>query len=252
MSSITISILAFAFIFGGSLLGFLLHFVLPHHHLSDETEDVVKLGMGLIGTVAALVLGLLVASAKSFNDAQSAELTEMSSKIVVLDRLLAHYGPETQEERVLLKGFVIHTLDNMWTKPNSSSSQKNGGPTVSNEIIYDKIQELSPKNDQQKALQAEATNMIVDLGKTRWLMFTQRSASVSTPLLVVVIFWLTIIFISFGLFAPRNVTVFASMFFSALAVSGAILLILEMFTPYTGLIQVSSAPLRAALSSLGQ
>jgi len=252
MDSITISLIAFAFIFGGALLGILLHVRLPVNHLNSESRDVVKLGMGLVGTVAALVLGLLVASAKGSYDTQNTELTEMSAKLVLLDRVLAHYGPETNEERDLLRKFVVDALENMWSKNLFSPSPPSGGPSVGNEIIYDKLQELSPKDERQRSLQAQASSMVIELGKTRWLMFAQRAASVSMTLLIVLIFWLTIIFISFGLFAPRNITVTASLFFSALAVSGAILLILEMSTPYSGLIQVSSAPLRAALSHLGQ
>jgi len=94
--------------------------------------------------------------------------------------------------------------------------------------------------------------LAVDLGKTRWLMYEQETGSVSIPLLVVLVFWLTVIFISFGLFAPFNVTVVSSLFASALSVSGAIFLILEMYTPYEGLVQISNAPLRAALAHLGQ
>jgi hypothetical protein len=251
MSSITISIIAFAFVFGGALLGILLRAVVPGHHLSSESRDVVKLGMGLVGTVAALVLGLLVASAKASYDTQSNELTEMSARIVLLDRVLSHYGPETQEERELLRKFVVRSLDNMWSKDSSSSSQL-GGPSFGNEILYDKIQELSPKDEMQRWLQTQALSMLMSLAQTRWLMVAQKTAPVSMTLLVVLIFWLTIIFISFGLFAPSNATVLVSLFFSALAVSGAIFLMLEMFAPYSGLIQVSSAPLRAALSHLGQ
>lgn len=252
MSPIAISLTALAVIFGGALLGILLRAVLPIHHLSSESKDVVTLGMGLVGTVAALVLGLLIASAKESYDTQSNELTGMSAKLVLLDRVLAHYGPETQEERELMRKFVVHSLDNMWSKNPFSTSSPLEGPSVGNEKIYDKVQELSPKDEMQRSLQTQALNMIMSLAETRWLMFAQRAASVSMTLLIMLIFWLTIIFVSFGLFAPRNMTVTVSLFFSALAVSGAILLILEMSTPYSGLIQVSSAPLRAALSHLGQ
>jgi membrane-bound ClpP family serine protease len=83
-------------------------------------------------------------------------------------------------------------------------------------------------------------------------MAEQRVNSVSSPLLIVLLFWLTIIFTSFGLFAPRNATVVVSLLVSALSVSGAVFLILEMYSPYAGLIHVSSAPLRAALTHLSK
>jgi hypothetical protein len=250
MSPITVSLIVFACIFGGALLGIFLHTSLPQHHLAADSKDIVKLGMGLVGTMAALVLGLLVASAKGSYDAQSAELTQMSANIALLDRGLALYGPETKETRDLLRGAVSRILDQMWSKDGASSS-----PTAApsgGEILYEKIQALSPKNDTQRSLQGQAVSIVVDIGKIRWLMYAQQATSVSLPLLVVLVLWLTVIFISFGLFAPFNATVVASLFVAALSVSGAIFLILEMYGPYSGLIQISSAPLRAALAQLGQ
>ena len=247
MSSITISLIVFVCIFGGALLGILLHASLPQHHLAADSKDIVKLGMGLVGTMSALVLGLLVASAKGSYDAQSAELTQMSANIALLDRVLAVYGPETKETRALLRGTVGRVLDQMWSTGSLSVPTAAGG-----EIIYEKIQGLSPKNDTQRSLQSQALSMAIDLGKLRWLMYEQATTSVSMPLLVVLVLWLAVIFISFGLFAPFNAIVVSSLFISALSVSGAIFLILEMYTPYEGVIQLSSAPLRAALAHLGQ
>ena len=251
MSSITVSLIVLACVFGGALVGILLRATLPQHHLSAESKDIVKLGMGLVGTMAALVLGLLVASAKGSYDAQSAELTQLSANIALLDRVLANYGPETKEIRDLVRGAVVRILDQMWSKDATRASPS--APTSSGgEILYDKIQGLTPKNDAQRMLQSQALNIGMDVGKTRWLMYAQEATSVSMPLLVVLVLWLTVIFISFGLFAPFNTTVVASLFISALSVSGAIFLILEMYTPYAGLVEISSAPLRAALAHLGQ
>ena len=251
MSSITISFIVFACVFGGALLGILLRAVLPQNHLSAESKDIVKLGMGLVGTMAALVLGLLVASAKGAYDAQIGELTQGSSNILLLDRLLAQYGPETKEARALLRGAVVRVLDQTWPKAGASGS---GAPpaSASAETLYGKIQGLSPKDDAQRSLQSQALSIALDLRKTRWLMYEQETESVALPLLAILVLWLTIIFISFGLFAPFNATVVSSLFASALSVSGAIFLILDMYRPYSGLIQISSAPLRFALAHLGQ
>jgi hypothetical protein len=251
MSSIAVSLIVFACVFGGSLLGMFLRARLPAHHLSAESRDIVKLGMGLVATMSALVLGLLVASAKNAYDAQSAELTEMSAKIVVLDRVLAHYGPEAKEARDLLHNAVVRILDQMWPQELTRTSEVNPS-SAGAEVLFDKIQALSPKDDKQRSLQAQALSIAMGLGQTRWLMYEQGTTSVSKPLLVVVVFWLTTIFLSFGLSAPRNATVIAALFVSALSVSCAVLLILEMYTPYAGLIHISSAPLRAALTHLGQ
>jgi Protein of unknown function (DUF4239) len=251
MNFIAIRLIVLACVFGGALFGMFLRGVLPEQHLSADSKDTVRLGAGLIGTMTALLLGLLVASAKSFYDTQSSELTEMSAKIVLLDRVLAHYGPETKEVRDLLYGAVARTLDGLWAKDRGQHPRME--PTAAGgEILYDKIQELSPKNDAQRSLQAQALNMAIDLGKMRWLMFEQGGSFVSMPLLAMLVLWLAIIFASFGLFAPRNATTIATLFFCALSVSGAIFLIMEMYTPFQGLMQISSAPLRNALAHLGQ
>jgi hypothetical protein len=251
MSSIAISFLTLALVFGGALFGMFLRTSLSENHVVSDSKDVVKLGMGLVGTMAALVLGLLIASAKSSFDMQSAELTEMSSKLVLLDRVLAHYGPAAQESRDLVRAAVVRTLDGMELQArtrDSHSDPMSGG----SEVLYDKVQALVPANDAQRAIQGQALSLVIALGQMRWLMYEQRASSVSMPLLVVLISWLTIIFVSFGLFAPFNATVLTSLFVSALSFSGAIFLILEMYTPYGGLIQLSNAPLRAALAHLGQ
>ncbi len=248
MSSIAVSLITFAVVFGGALLGIALRAVLPSDELIDDSRDVVKLGVGLIATMSALVLGLLIASAKSSFDTQNNELTEMSSRIVLLDRVLAHYGPEANEARDLLRSAVVRAIDVVSTKEVPDQL----GPSTGGEVLYDKIQGLSPKDDAQRSIQAQASSIAIALLQTRWLITEQRVNSVSVPMVVVLIFWLTIIFIGFGLFAPRNKTVVVSLLVSALSVSGAIFLILEMYSPYAGLIRVSSAPLRSALKHLGQ
>jgi hypothetical protein len=207
--------------------------------------------MGLVATMAALVLGLLIASAKSSYDTQNSELTDMSSKLILLDRVLAHYGPESKEAREQVRISVVRALDQMWSKDPAGLSQSEPSSTGS-EVLYDKIQALSPKDDAQRSIQSMALSIVIGLAQTRWLMYEQRVNSVSAPLLIVLVFWLTALFISFGLFAPRNATVILTLLVSALSVSGAILLILEMYTPYAGLIRIPDTPLRTALAHLGQ
>jgi hypothetical protein len=251
MSAIAISSIVFACVFGGALAGIFLRGFLPKHHLAPESRGVVTAGMGLVATLAALVLGLLIASAKGAYDSQSTEVTELSAKVVFLDRVLAHYGPEAQEVRELLRNSVARAIDQMWSKDPSILFKSTPGASGA-EALVNKIQDLSPKNDAQRAMQSQAMSIVMALGQTRWLLYEQRLSSVSMPVLVVLTFWVTALFVSFGLFAPFNMTTIASLVVSALSVSGAIFLILEMYTPYAGLIQISSAPLRAALAQLGQ
>jgi hypothetical protein len=251
MSSVAISAIVFVCVFGGALFGMFLKGVLPKSHVEGDSKDVVKLAMGLLATLTALVLGLLIASAKSSFDAQTADVAEMSAKVVLLDRVLANYGPEAKEVRDLLRGVVARNLDRLWPQERSTTS----GPPVppgGSEVLYQRIQALSPTNETQRSLQAQATIIAMSLGETRWLMYAQAANSISKPMLAILVFWLTMIFISFGLSAPRNLTVTSALLVCALSVSGSIFLILELYAPYGGLITVSSAPLRNALMQLGQ
>src|SRR5262249_9922309 len=181
---------------------------------------------------------------------QSHEVTEVSAQIVLLDRILAHYGPEAKTARDQLHDVVVQLLDRMWSKDSSQPSKVQ--PVGANEVVYDEIQQLSPQNDAQRSLQARALNLAVTIGQTRWLMFEQASTSVSMPLLLVVVFSLTITFASFSLHAAPNPTVIVTLVLCALAVAGTLFLILELYSPFNGLIQIPSEPLRNALNRLGQ
>lgn len=251
MSSLGITIIAFSVMFGGTVVGMLLRSVLPDHHLRDESRDVVKLATAQVGTMAALVLGLLVASAKGFYDAQTTELTQLSASIMLIDRGLEHYGPEAREARVALRNLVVGTLYQTWSTDHSGASRLDPN-SIAGEIVYDKIQALSPNDDSQRLIKSQALSMAVNLGQMRTLMYEQGNQSISMPLLGILVFWLTVTFVIWGLLSPPNATVIATMFVSALAASGAILLILEMYTPYEGFIRVSDAPIRAALAHLIQ
>jgi hypothetical protein len=254
MSFMAISWIVFACVFGGALLGTFLRAVLPEHHLSADSKDIVRLAIGLIGTMAALVLGLLIATAQSTFREQRSDIMQLSAHIIVLDRLLAQYGPETKEARDLLRSAVVHTLNQMW--PENGSQPVQLDPTASKaEVLYDQIQALSPQNDTQRSLQAQALSLAFNLLQTRWLMFVQQVRAIPLPFLIVLgvlVFWLTTIFFSFGLFAPPNATVIAALFVCALSVAGAIFLIVELNRPFEGLLRIPSDPLRTALEHLGQ
>jgi len=248
MSPIEISLIIFACVFGGAMLGMGLRSIIPARHLDADSKDVLKLAVGLIGTMAALLLGLLVASAKGSYDTRRAELTQMAANVIVLDRALAHYGPEANEIRGMLKIGVSRMVAQVWGAPGQPDLQ----PTAQREVLFDKIQELTPHSEPQRAIQSQVETMAINLGQTRWLLFEQGGSSISTPLLVVVVFWLSILFVGFGLFAPRNATVTVAMLVSAMSVAGAIFLIVELDRPFSGLIQISSAPLQNALAVLGK
>ena len=250
MNPFELSAIVFACVFGGAMLGMALRTVVPEHHLNSESKDVVKLGVGLIGTMAALVLGLLVASAKSSYDARASELTQMSANAILLDRALAHYGSETHDAREVLKGTMERLLMQIWPQDSKSTGGMNSN--MSGEVMYDELVELTPHTDAQRAIQSLAESTAFSLAQTRWLLFEQNTSSISTPFLVVVVFWLSVLFLSFGLFAPHNATVVVTLLLSAISVAGALFLIFELDRPFSGLIQISSAPLRNALAVMGK
>ena len=251
MSPMAIGWIVFALVFGSALLAMFAHRLLPEEHLSSDSKDVVKLGIALVATMSALVLSLLVASAKSAFDTQSNQLTQASADVVLLDRALARYGPETKGARSLLQRSGVETLERFW--PTQGEGSIIIDPTVNPvEALYDKIETLSPQSDTQRSMQSQALTLAADMARTRLLLFENLGASIPVPFLVVLVFWLCIIFASFGLFAPRNATVMTVLCVCALSVAGAIFLILELDRSFEGLLKVSSAPLRAALGQLGR
>lgn len=254
MSSLAVASIIFGCVFGGSLLGMLLRKVVPPAHLSQESKDVIKLGTGLIATMTALLLGLLTASAKGSFDAQSNEVKESATNIILLDRVLAHYGPDAAALRGQLRAVVEQRVQSIWPTDGAPRGPlETGAAPNQSEGLVDQIQALSPRDDAQRKLQAKALEIAAAIVRTRWLLFEQAaSKSIPLPFLVVVVFWLTLIFTSFGLLGPPSPIVIAVLGFSALSVSGALFLILEMDRPFEGLVRISGDPMHYALAHLGQ
>ena len=251
MSPLLMPVIAFACVLGGTFFGMFLRNRLPEHHLSAATKDVVRLGTGLIGTIAGLVLGLLIASANSTFQTQSTQVQQLTANIVLLDRTLAQYGPETDLARNLLRRGVASMADRIW-RENGSNSRKVAPFEASAAALslYDEILKLSPRNETQRSLQARALDTVQDLGKTRLLLFAEAGMAIPIPFLAVLISWLTIIFASFSLFADNNGTTIVALGIFAVSASAAIFLILELSQPFTGLMTISSEPLRNALAPL--
>ncbi len=242
--------MVFVIVFAGALVGMALRRVLPEDHLSSDAKDVVKLAMGLIATMAALVLGMLVSTAKSSYDTRKNEVAEMSSRIVAIDQLLANYGPEAKGVRADLRDLVVVGLNRIW--PGEASKQVDLRPKEDTRDFYSQLQALAPKNDSQGATKAEAISMAANLRQTRWRMFVEaEQTSMSLPLLAVLVAWLIAIFIGFGMFAPPNPTVIMTLAICALSVSAAIFIIMEMYTPFSGVLKISSAPIRETLNQIG-
>jgi hypothetical protein len=255
MNPTIVGMIVFTCTFGGVLLGMWLQKTLPGHHLDAESKDTVKVGIGLIATMTALVLGLVTASAKSSYDAVDSAVKKTASDLLTLDRVLARYGDETGEIRKDLKRAIGARMDMIW--PQGSSKPANLDPIRSGagaeaERLPDAIRALKPRDDSQRALQSRALDLAETLLQARWLVLAGTETSVPVPFLVILLFWLTITFASFGVFAPRNATVLTVLFVCALSVSSAVFLVLEMDTPFDGLLKVSADPLRYVYAHLNQ
>ncbi|NPT61141.1 bestrophin-like domain [Paraburkholderia elongata] len=253
MSHLVIALIVFLCVVGSALLGSYLRVVLPQHHLSSESTDVVKLATGLIATMAALVLGLLISSAKGSFDTTNSEIVHSAADIVRLDRVLARYGPETQEIRGLLKRNTATSIEVLASGDRSQLARMSGPEAVGQgEAFQRKVEELSPHNAAQSQLQTRALQLVDEVFAARWLALLQQKGSIPVPLLVVLVSWLAILFGTFGLFAPRNGTTMTVLVMGALSTAGAIFLIMEMNTPLGGVVKISLEPMRAALAILGE
>ena len=251
MSALATSFIVFACVSAGAAVGMFLRSRLPGHQLSADAKDVVRLGTGLIGTIAALVLGLLIASAKNAFDTQSTQIQQLTSNIILLDRLLAAYGPEAADARKLLRQGIAVLVERIWHADASRSSTRTRFEiSHESEDFVEKLQSLSPKNDAQRSMKDRAIETMTEVAKARLLLFVQSDSSIPTPFLVVLVFWLTIIFASFSLFADTNAVVVWSLFIFSVSAAGAIFLILELSQPFTGLMHISDEPLRTALAPL--
>jgi hypothetical protein len=249
MSALTFSGIIFVLTLGGIFLGTLLRRALPRHHLDENVKDVVRLGVGLIATIAALVLGLLIAAAKNSFDTQTGQVRQITANLILLDNVLAQYGPEARPVREQIRSTVGPFADRLWHEKEASAS----GPFETDgaaERVYLDIQKLSPRDDLERSLKTRAVQISNDLAQVRFLLFVESDNLIAKPFLAILAFWLVIIFASFSLFSPLNGTVFTCLFLFALSAASAIFLILELSRPFTGLMMIPSAPLRNALGTI--
>lgn len=253
MSSTVIAALIFGCAFGGALFGIFLRGRLPAEHLDGDSKDVVKLVMGLIATLTALVLGLLISSAHSAYDAQAGEIQQLGVHVYQIDRILAHFGQDATEARAQLRRLVAADIERTW--PNDRAAAALSTPVqmrTEAEQLFERIASLSPTTNLQRFGQSRVLQLLASVGETRRLLNEQAQGSLSWLFLVVLVSWLTLLFFGFGLFAHFNTTVVVALVAGALSVAAASILILEMNQPYHGWMQVSSAPLRDALKQMGE
>ena len=252
MDSVLTAFLVFLCVFGGALVGMYIRRLLPEEHLRDDTKAVVGLSMGLIGTLTALLLAMVTSSAKETFDFEGNQLRHTAVDIMMLDRVLADYGPETRGIREALRSGLEKRVALI------SSSATTGLPFLPPTAegapyqVMTRVRQLVPQSDLQRDLKSQALQLVGEVLKARWVLAEETTATIPTPFLVIVVCWLTLIFSSFGLFSPRNATATAALLICASSVAGSVFLILELNTPFSGVMRVSIAPLRFALSQLGQ
>jgi len=247
MSATLTAAILLASLVAAVLLGRTLRRRLPDHHLSADSKDAVKLAMGLVATMTALLLGLLVNSAKGTYDTQRVEVIQMAAKVAFLDRVLTAYGPEAAEAHAQFRNAVAEAARSMW--PDEAGAQAQLLPNAqAGDVVYAAIQALSPRDDAQRGLKAQAAALAVDLGQLRMLLLAQMAPSIPKPLLIAVASWLVIIFLGFSLLAPPNATSTLALASAAVSVAVAVFLIMELDRPWGGMIQISGAPMINALN----
>jgi hypothetical protein len=251
VSPIVVSAVVLACILAGVALGMALRNRLPEHHLAGDAKDVVRLGSGLIGTIAALVLGLLIASANSSYGTQSTQIQELTARFILLDNILDQYGPETKPVRQSLRRAVGVLADRIWRENIAGSRQDTvfGASQVAEEAEAGVLR-LAPSSDVQRLLKDRAVQASIDMAQTRLLLFAQRGDSLPMPFLVVLVFWLAMIFMSFSLFAKPNAFIIGALVVFAVSATASIFVILELSQPFSGLMRIPSEPLRNALAPL--
>ncbi|MFO1143575.1 MAG: hypothetical protein U1E59_14575 [Amaricoccus sp.] len=226
---------------------------LPTRHLDSDTRDMVRQVAGFLGALVALVLGLLVASAKASYDQHRQQLQDIAANIVALDTALAHFGEGAGGARAALRSAVAEELDRF------SAGGKIGGAGLDRPVrearvlgFYDLVAALTPQTDAERLARTRALQLVDSIAATRVLMTEDPSGSIPSPFLVVLVFWVAAMLVSFGLFALPNPTVVVALMVGAISAAGAVYLILELDRPLDGAMRLSTEPLRYAVESLGR
>ena len=253
MSSVAIASIVFGCSFIAALIGMALYVKLPDRLLNAESRDLVKLVMGLIASMSALVLSLLIASANTSRDQQISQMKVLSANLILLDRTLELYGPDAKAARDGLHDVVWKTHDLIWSS-DGVRPEKLDAPETQRSARSDieRLQQLSPRTDDERAIKSRALQEADAVSQTRLLMFMELGGPISWPFLAVLVFWVSMLFLGFGLCARLNATVTLAHFVGALSVAGAIFLVLELNDPYHGLMRISDEPLRNAMAQMGR
>jgi hypothetical protein len=255
MNATLIGLTVAACVFAGGLGGLFLHSLLPEGHRNKETQDVVRLGTGMLSVLASLVLGLLIATAKQSYDRMDQELRSYAANLLLLNETLRDYGDGAATPRQLLREHTIKVLHDIWP---AVGFGRDGAPikfedrvaSILLEHVREAIRAMMPIDAGQKWLQDQALQISSSLLQQRLLLIEQEGTSVQPVILVILVSWISFIFASFGLNAPRNATVIGAFLVCSLAIGGAVFLVLEMDSPLRGVMKISSGPMEKALTEM--
>jgi hypothetical protein len=253
MSPLAIALIVVATIMAGASVGAFLRTRLPRHHLDDETKQMVQVGIKFLSTLAALVLGLIIASAKSSFDTKSEEMQSATAKILLLDDNLRQLGSSADPARNMLRQIVSSRIGELWGNDGAAAGMPAPGkaaPRIGE--LENALRTLSPSGEGQRLAWTRSLQLAGDLAQIRSLASAQVGSSITMPLLVLLVFWLAIIALGWNIYAPRHGTIHALNVLCAVSSAGAIFLILEMDRPFGGMIRISDAPLRAVQLHLSQ
>jgi hypothetical protein len=251
MSSTAAFLASFVSILIGAAMGMILKRVLPAELLEGGSREAIRLGAGFLSTLAALVIGLMIASAKNTYDSQNTNVRQLGTNAVLVDQMLTQYGPEAKAARTLLREIIPSATARIWRE--NISGKGGGSAFVVSEMaerFYRAVEGLTPANAEQTSLKSRIIQLTTDMGRTRLLVFTQGDDAIPLPFFVVLVFWLVVIFASFSLFAEPGLVVVASTLVFALSVSSALFLIVDLGHPFQGFMQISNHHLHMVLPKI--
>ena len=249
MSSTAAFLASFASILIGAAVGMVLRRTLPADRLEGGSKEAIRLGAGFLSTLAALVIGLMIASAKNTYDNQNTNIRQLGTNAVLVDQMLTKYGPEAKAARTLLREIIPSATARIW-RENVSGNGSTFVISETAERFYNAVEGLKPANAEQTSLKSRIIQLTTDMGRTRLLVFTQGEDAIPLPFFIVLVLWLVAIFASFSLFAEPRPIVIASTLVFALSVSSALFLIVDLSHPFQGLMQISNYHLHMVLPTI--
>jgi hypothetical protein len=251
MSSTAAFLASFAAILIGAATGMVLKRALSGNLLEGGSKEAIRLGAGFLSTLAALVIGLMIASAKNSYDTQNTNIRQLGANVLLVDQMLLKYGPETRPARTLLRELISSAASRIWQE--NAERNREGSTFIVSPIaeqFYNAVEGLAPGNDEQASLKARIVQATTEIGRTRILVFTQSDNAIPLPFFIVLTFWLVVIFASFSVFAEPSPIMIASILVFALSVSSALFLIIDLSQPFDGLMQISNHHLHSVLPKL--